>query len=146
MPGKKFKIIKIIDESTFMIDAGKMDIDKGDILRIIGDKTIPIKEPDTDKVIEELPTYKAYLTAEFVYDRVSICKTEWVKGYSTDGLIKKSSFADISKQFKMMTEGTRVPGHYEEVPINEEQIEDFDNNDDSPVSLGNKVELVSSED
>lgn len=36
-----------------------------------------------------------------------------------------------------------TPGHYEEANINEEQVSDLENYDKTPISLGDKVELVS---
>ncbi|MCI1632990.1 MAG: hypothetical protein LKI22_03430 [Liquorilactobacillus nagelii] len=143
MSKKQFKIVKIIDESTFIVNAGSTEVNVDDLLRVIGGKTVPIKDPDSDNIIEKLPTYKTYLTVKTVYDKVCICKTEWIEEYNTNNFIKSEDLVPGLNMLKEMVEGTKIPGHYEEVPINEEQIDEFNNHDNSPISLGDRVEIVS---
>lgn len=134
---KQFKIVKIIDQSTFMINGGANDnIKENDEFKIIGDKKLSIKDPDTGEVIEEIPTYKTVIFAKTVYEKVTICNTEWIPSSALD-------LTDIySATFKNIIHPS-VPGHYEEANINEEQVSDLENYDDTPISLGDKVELVS---
>ena len=134
---KQFKIVKIIDQSTFMINGGANDhIEENDEFKIIGDKKLPIKDPDTGEIIEEIPTYKTVIFAKSVYDKVTICNTEWIPASDLD-------LTDIySTALKKMIHPF-TPGHYEEANINEEQVSDLENYDETPISLGDKVELVS---
>lgn len=124
-----------------MINGGSdSGIKEGNELRIIGSKTIPIKDPCTNDVIEEIPTYKANLTAKIVYKKVTICKTAWI-----DDEVQPSVFNMMIKYNYLentLHEHT-IEGHYEEIPINEEQASSFDDHDDTPVSLNDEVELIS---
>lgn len=145
MTEKQFKIIKIIDESTFMINAGYMsdDINIGDKFKIIGNRTVPILDPETDDVIEELPTYKTYVVAIEVFESVSLCKTRYIEPIFRSKSESENAILALTKQLNNLYHiGNDSPGHYEEVPVNEEQLSTFDNHDDSPISLGDKVEIV----
>lgn len=69
-----FKVIKIISDKRIVINAGKNDVQTGDILRVIEKNSEEIVDPDTNEVLGTLDYIKATITVEYVYEHMSICK------------------------------------------------------------------------
>ena len=58
--------------------------------------------------------------------------------------LKKSLSAKYKAPFKnLLSSMYQQVGHYEEVNVNHKQMKPLENHDDSPVNLGDKVELLS---
>lgn len=133
-----FNIVQIVDESTFIIDGGAInDVSIGDKFRIIGDSYNKIIDPKTKQIIDKIPTYKATIIAKEVYDNVSICKTKWHEAVDNNPMdLYEASKNLLSSMYQQV-------GHYEEVNVNHKQMKPLENHDDSPVNLGDEVELLS---
>ena len=69
-----FKVIKIISDKRIVINAGKNEVQTGDILRVIEKNSEEIVDPDTNEVLGTLDYIKATITVEYVYEHMSICK------------------------------------------------------------------------
>ena len=69
-----FKVIKIISDKRNVINAGKNEVQTGDILRVIEKNSEEIVDPDTNEVLGTLDYIKATITVEYVYEHMSICK------------------------------------------------------------------------
>ena len=69
-----FKVIKIISDKRIVINAGKNEVQTGDILRVIEKISEEIVDPDTNEVLGTLDYIKATITVEYVYEHMSICK------------------------------------------------------------------------
>ena len=69
-----FKVIKIISDKRSVINAGKNEVQTGDILRVIEKNSEEIVDPDTNEVLGTLDYIKATITVEYVYEHMSICK------------------------------------------------------------------------
>ena len=69
-----FKVIKIISDKGIVINAGKNEVQTGDILRVIEKNSEEIVDPDTNEVLGTLDYIKATITVEYVYEHMSICK------------------------------------------------------------------------
>lgn len=69
-----FKVIKIISDKIIVINAGKNEVQTGDILRVIEKNSEEIVDPDTNEVLGTLDYIKATITVEYVYEHMSICK------------------------------------------------------------------------
>ena len=69
-----FKVIKIISDKRIVINAGKNEVQIGDILRVIEKNSEEIVDPDTNEVLGTLDYIKATITVEYVYEHMSICK------------------------------------------------------------------------
>lgn len=69
-----FKVIKIISDKRIVINAGKNEVQTGDILRVIEKNSEEIIDPDTNEVLGTLDYIKATITVEYVYEHMSICK------------------------------------------------------------------------
>lgn len=69
-----FKVIKIISDKRIVINAGKNEVQTGDILRVIEKNSEEIVDPDTNEVLGTLDYIKATITIEYVYEHMSICK------------------------------------------------------------------------
>ena len=69
-----FKVIKIISDKRIVINAGKNEVQTGDILRVIEKNSEEIVDPDTNEVLGTLDYIEATITVEYVYEHMSICK------------------------------------------------------------------------
>ena len=69
-----FKVIKIISDKRIVINAGKNEVQTGDILRVIEKNSEEIVDPDTNEVLGTLDYIKATITVEYAYEHMSICK------------------------------------------------------------------------
>ena len=69
-----FKVIKIISDKRIVINAGKNEVQTGDILRVIEKNSEEIVDPDTNEVLGTLDYIKATITVDYVYEHMSICK------------------------------------------------------------------------
>ena len=69
-----FKVKKIISDKRIVINAGKNEVQTGDILRVIEKNSEEIVDPDTNEVLGTLDYIKATITVEYVYEHMSICK------------------------------------------------------------------------
>ena len=69
-----FKVIKIISDKRIVINAGKNEVQTGDILRVIEKNSEERVDPDTNEVLGTLDYIKATITVEYVYEHMSICK------------------------------------------------------------------------
>ena len=69
-----FKVIKIISDKRIVINAGKNEVQTGEILRVIEKNSEEIVDPDTNEVLGTLDYIKATITVEYVYEHMSICK------------------------------------------------------------------------
>lgn len=69
-----FKVIKIISDKRIVINAGKNEVQTGDILRVIEKNSEEIVDPDTNEALGTLDYIKATITVEYVYEHMSICK------------------------------------------------------------------------
>ena len=69
-----FKVIKLISDKRIVINAGKNEVQTGDILRVIEKNSEEIVDPDTNEVLGTLDYIKATITVEYVYEHMSICK------------------------------------------------------------------------
>ena len=69
-----FKVIQIISDKRIVINAGKNEVQTGDILRVIEKNSEEIVDPDTNEVLGTLDYIKATITVEYVYEHMSICK------------------------------------------------------------------------
>lgn len=146
----KYKIVKIIDESTFMVNAGTTnDFKVGDYFNIIGDKTIDINDPETGELLEKLPTYKGKITIYKVFNKVSLCTTDWIEKHTQKPILQNrtalGAIINDSTMLKNVYREKEIPGHYQELPVNSEQMTTYDDHDDSPISLGDKVVFIPEE-
>lgn len=104
--GSSFRIVKIIDPTAFVINAGHMNhIYKGDKFQIMGNQGVPVVDPDSGKTLGTLDEVKAVIVAETVYDNMSICRSERTQpGYSVLSAITRHQELDVDKS--QITGGT----------------------------------------
>ncbi|GEP71975.1 hypothetical protein FD12_GL001593 [Lentilactobacillus rapi DSM 19907 = JCM 15042] len=68
------KIVKIIDSSHVVIDAGENDgIKRGQQFRITGKEKSDVTDPDTGKSLGELKYIKGHIQANTVYEKMTVC-------------------------------------------------------------------------
>lgn len=83
MEEKIYKVIKIIDDTSIVINAGSEDnITTQDEFQIFitGDE---IKDPDTGEILGTLDTIKETISVEIVFPRMCICRNTFVTAYTT---------------------------------------------------------------
>lgn len=76
---KKFRIAKIIDETSFIITGGSEDgITNDDKFQILGKEKETIVDPETGDMIGTLDTIKGTIVASQVYDNMTLCRSKWI--------------------------------------------------------------------
>lgn len=76
---KHYKIAKIIDETSFIINAGSKDgIKEGTQFTILDGNPEVVKDPDTGEVIGEIGTHKGLLFAQIVYSNMTLAHSKQV--------------------------------------------------------------------
>lgn len=74
-----FKIVKIIDEYTLIINAGSNDgVNIDDKFQILDKKGNKVIDPDTKEVIGKLDLIKDTVTVTEVYEKMSVCSSKSV--------------------------------------------------------------------
>lgn len=126
----KFRIVKIVDETKFIINAGKIDgIDVDDKFNILNNSKEKIIDPETDEVLGEIESTKGTIIVSKAYDKMSICRSSWIEGQPTLGM-----------NFDFMEKIAR--GHYKELNVDEDDISALGNTSE-PIKVGDYVERVS---
>lgn len=132
---KTLKIIKIVDETTVIINGGsKQGIEKNDKFTILDKEKGAIKDPDTNEIIGELDIIKDSIYAVEIYPNMTICKSHYVKGTEPREI---SGIATLARSFSH----TGTPGYYEELNVNQKQITGLPKSNE-PISIGDIVQKV----
>lgn len=114
------KIIKIINNSSVVVNAGKNEgIKEDELFKIMGEKGVPVTDPDTGKELGTLDAIKGIVKATHVYDKISILETE--------------------HSMRSMLINPLVNGFQERLKVDNEQITGGMPNDDDPVKIGDEV-------
>lgn len=73
----KYRIVKIIDDTAIVINAGKNNsINVGDEFQILGKNGEQVSDPDTGELLGEIELIKGIVIARQVYSKMTICSTE----------------------------------------------------------------------
>ncbi|WP_342538502.1 hypothetical protein MKY15_20885 [Sporosarcina sp. FSL K6-1540] len=126
-----YKIIKIIDEYTVIINAGfNQGIEVGDKFQILDKKGSEVKDPDTDEVLGYLDLIKDTVNASEVHEKMSFCTTPFQASIyaSLTASINEASFAP--RQAKLNIDLEQVTGGLRE--------------SDEPIRIGDSVRLIKS--
>lgn len=129
---KKIKIIKIMDETAFVINAGSDDnIKENDQFEIIDLEGEQVIDPDTNEVLGKLNTSKGKIIAKTVYPKMTIAETRKIGGKSNylNNIMKMTSpiLMDIE------------PSHPEELLVDESQISGGFQKSSNPIKIGDEV-------
>lgn len=82
---RQLRIIKIIDETHLIINAGlRQGIEKGDQLRILGRHKEIVYDPETNNKLGEIESVKEVIIVQEIYDDMSICHSKWVPRSAPD--------------------------------------------------------------
>lgn len=95
---KQFKIVKIIDDETIVINAGLIDdVKPGDKFEIF-EKGEEIKDPDTGESLGTLDLIKETVETVNVFDKISICKHYVIENYLSGitGTFLKTSYKTLN--------------------------------------------------
>lgn len=104
---KEFKVIKIIDDKSLIVNAGSLNnVEKGDIMIIHG-KSEPIFDLDTNENLGQINIMKARLKVSEVYDKMCLCEAPFVSSYLLS-LTTNSLFS--SSQDVLNVDPTEVSG------------------------------------
>lgn len=132
MENNVYKIVKIIDEYTVVINAGSnSNVQVGDEFQILDKQSSEVIDPDTDEVIGYLDLIKATVKVSEVQEKMCICTSKYyAKAHETlltnIGSIKSNlSFAEqerLNIDYKQATGGLR--------------------RSDEPIRIGDTVNLV----
>ena len=121
-----FKVIKIISDKRIVINAGKNEVQTGDILRVIEKNSEEIVDPDTNEVLGTLDYIKATITVEYVYEHMSICKNYETKTVNALDPFETLRQREVTSPFN----------------VNLSQITGGYNIDNKLIEIGDLVELL----
>ncbi|WP_188351082.1 hypothetical protein [Leuconostoc pseudomesenteroides] len=128
---KKIKITRIIDETTFIINAGSENgIEEKDQFEILDAEGEEIKDPDSDEVIGILNSSKGIIIANTVYPKMTIAKTRIIG----EKLRISNDFFKIGNP--VIKESS---GHPEELLVEESQISGGLERSTNPIQIGDEV-------
>lgn len=128
---KKIKIIKIVDETAFIINAGSDDgIEKDNKFEILDTEGEQIKDPESGEVLGNLNTSKGIIVAETVYPKMTIAKTRMVGGELT----YESDILKFANPYL-----TRKPSHREELFVDESEVTGGLQQSSNPIKIGDEV-------
>ena len=131
MKKKEYKVIAIPDTRTIIINYGRIDnASKKDIVRII-EKGPEIKYED--KIYGTYDNIKAELKINEIYNEFSVCSN--TKTTSKNSTLKNLTFVESSITNLMQISDS-------ELNVNEEQINELKKPKNSPISLGDTVEII----
>lgn len=124
---ENYKVIKIIDDTRVLINAGSKDYITKDSIFEIYLTGSEIKDPDTGEVLGTLDTIKATIKPTIIYEKMCICtNTE----YNPNNIVAAFSGLNSinSKSIKRLNVDTReISGGLK---------------DNDPIKIGDKVRLV----
>lgn len=117
------KIAKIINETSFVLNAGaNLDINKGDVFKILGEPGQEVIDPDTHEVLGYMDTIKGTITITQVYEKMSIAQTK--KETHLDSL----NFGPLFTREELFVDNSQITGGLNEYS-------------EEPIQIGDKVKL-----
>lgn len=128
---KTYKVIAIPDDKTLIIDYGRKDqASKKDIVNVIE------KGPEIiydNKSYGTFDNIKAELKINEIYNEFSVCSNR----YTTSVNASLKYFTDVAQNMGNLMK--TVDG---KLNVNEEEIKNLEKPKDSPISLGDMVEII----
>lgn len=132
MTNKPIKIVKIISDTAFVLNAGlKNNISKGTKFEIVDSEPEPILDLDTEEIIGYLNLPKGIIIAEQVQEKMTIARTQLNKQTN------RSALFDAMSVLQPYTTYTR-----EELNVDETQITGGLNRSNNPIRVGDEVVIL----
>lgn len=133
MTDKTIKIVKIINETTFVLNAGEnYGIKKGVKFKIMDSEPELITDPDTNEIIGQLDNSKGIIEAEVVQEKMTIARTK------LHTKIDRSPIYDTMSIFQ-----PHETTYREELNVDETQITGGYNKSSNPIQIGDEVTILS---
>lgn len=131
-----FKIAKILDEYSVIVNAGTDDgIEVGDQFQILDKKGSAVKDPDTGATIGHLDLIKGTINVSEVQEKMCICTSPNYVSIPATSLL--SSIRDI-------TEALPVSSRREKLNVDLDQVTGGLRKSDAPIQVGDSVKLIKS--
>ncbi len=106
---KDFKIAKIVDEYSIVINAGSsVGVNQGDIFEIFA-PGLEILDPDTNEFLGYLDYIKGKVVAKTVFEKMSVCTNQDV----ASSIIENFSTALEGKPAELNVDSMQISGGYE---------------------------------
>lgn len=137
---KTIKIAKIIDETSFIINAGSDEnIQQNDKFEIAGANGIKVRDPDTNEVLGKIEAPKGVIYISKVYEKMSLARTKFIN----DGT---EVLSQISTQKIVMSGINGIygqPKEREELNVDPSQITGgLNNTSTDPIRIGDIVKPI----
>ena len=122
-----YKIIRIIDEQSVMLNCGaQQGITVGDMFYIRSNNTDVILDPDTHEVLAEMQKYKAKIEVVSVYDKICVCQNARVTQLLSEAM---SSALHTRRRLDLNVDPSQISGK-------------FRMDEDEMIQIGDEVELI----
>lgn len=142
---KKFKIIKLVNKTTVLINAGKADgVKKDDKFRILDDNLTQIVDPDTDEILDEYYRFKQALYVDKVNEKYSVCVSQYSIPVTGQSLASKIINTSGSSPFTAAMDIHKTVKTYgNTMNVDEDELDDvLSEYNHGKVHVGDEVEPV----
>lgn len=138
MPEIRGRIIRIVDETTVVINLGEEHgIDRSSIFTVLGSPE-PIVDPVTKEELGTVTVFKAEVKADVVFPRFTVATSEW----TSQKLVATSdpTYTELSRMLSW-TPPTVTTTHGGDLNVKKEDIQPWAALSTSPVQVGDEVEV-----
>jgi hypothetical protein len=122
-----YKVIRIIDEKSIVLNCGAMQgIAIGDLFYILSKNIEKISDPETGEILEEIQKYKAKIEVVSLYDKICIAQNARTTMLLSEAM---SSALNTRRRVDLNVDPTQISGNFR---IDEEEM----------IQIGDKVEPI----
>ena len=122
-----YKVIRIIDEKSIMLNCGAVQgIAVGDLFYICSKNKEIITDPDTKEILAEMKKYKAKIEVISLYDKICICQNARTSPLLSEAL---SSALTVRRRLDLNVDPTQITGSFR---MDEEEM----------IQIGDEVEPI----
>ncbi|MGA3462833.1 hypothetical protein [Lactiplantibacillus plantarum] len=142
MANQQFKVAKIIDDTTLVINAGEnKGIEVGNSFQIIGKfGTEPVIDPDTKENLGTLDDIKGTVIAKKVYPNMTVCKSKFINEKVNMGTLASTAHSPLAT-LRDLQAGIISTGHYEQLNVDKKQITGGFKESNTPIEIGDIAQL-----
>lgn len=136
---KEYKIVKILDEYTLIINAGTdHDVKSGDKFQILDKKGSRVIDPDTNEVLGQLDLVKATVEVSDLQEKMCICSSQF-------SVKVNSPFSGqvISSGLKSITDSLSI-AEQERLNVDLSQVSGGKRRSNAKIRLGDVARLIKS--
>lgn len=140
MDTKNFKVAKIINDTSLVINAGsEQGINKGDKFKIIGKLgNSTVIDPDTGENLGTLDDIKGEVIAAQIYPHMSICNSQII----TSSPYQLSAQPILQNSLAGLISSMNGESHREQLNVDKTQVTGGFKKSNKPIQIGDIAQLI----